>query len=81
MDKKVLLKDETKDESDDELDVDTVEPVAKPCYNPNKVKRESNFYLMLNLKGVGMPSVKKMILVVSNRVARDKLFGVGMTPQ
>ena len=40
MDKKVLLKYETKDESDDELDVDTVEPVAKPCYNPNKVKRE-----------------------------------------
>ena len=32
-------------------------------------------------KGVGMPSVKKMILVVSNKVAQDKLFGVGMTLQ
>ena len=33
------------------------------------------------VKGVGMPSVKKMILVVSNKVAQDKLFGVGMTLQ
>ena len=40
MEKKVLLKEEIKNESDDELDVDTIEPVAKPCYNPNKVKRE-----------------------------------------
>ena len=31
------------------------------------------------LKGVGMPWVKKMISVVSKRVAQDKLFGVGMT--
>ena len=31
------------------------------------------------VKGVGMPWVKKLILVVSNRGAQSKLFGVVLT--
>ena len=38
-----------------------------------------DFIFYFYLKGVGMPWAKKLILVVSNRGAQDKLFGVVLT--
>ena len=50
-----------------------------PSARTKRAKFSFTYWTNFLVKGVGMPWAKKLILVVSNRGAQDKLFGVVLT--